>query len=94
MANEIRKENYAAMINALNTFAGSVTTSASEMQSLASVCASALSGEDKAAGEIYKKIRDCQLKYAEAAQQARAIAASMQEELDRAQEEDNVWAED
>ena len=64
------------------------------MQTLASVCTQALGEEDKAVPEIYAKIRDCQLKYAEATNQAKAIAAAMQEELDEQRKEDQVWSND
>ena len=94
MAQRVDEAKYEAMISALYKFASNVYTSASEMQSLASVCAQALSEEDKAVGEIYKKIKDCQLKYAEASNQAKAIAASMQEELDEQRKEDQVWSSD
>lgn len=91
MAQRVDEAKYEAMIAALYKFASSVYTSASEMQSLASVCAQALSEEDKAVGEIYKKIKECQLKYAEATEQAKSIAAAMQEELDEQRKENEVW---
>lgn len=94
MAQRVDEAKYEAMISALYTFASNVYTAASEMQSLASVCAQALSEEDKAVGEIYTKIKDCQLKYAEATNQAKAIAAAMQDELDEQRKEDQVWSSD
>ena len=90
----IDEAKYEAMISALYRFASQVYVSASEMQTLASVCTQALGEEDKAAPEIYAKIRDCQLKYAEATNQAKAIAAAMQEELDEQRKEDQVWSND
>ena len=94
MAQRVDEDKYEAMISALYAFASNVYTAASEMQSLASVCAQALSEEDKAVGEIYTKIKDCQLKYAEATNQAKSIAAAMQEELDEQRKEDQVWSSD
>lgn len=91
MAQRVDEAKYEAMIAALYKFASNVYTSASEMQSLASVCAQALSEEDNAVGEIYKKIKECQLKYAESTEQAKSIAAAMQEELDEQRKEDEVW---
>lgn len=90
----IDEAKYEAMISALYRFASQVYVSASEMQTLASVCTQALGEEDKAVPEIYAKIRDCQLKYAEATNQAKAIAAAMQEELDEQRKEDQVWSND
>lgn len=90
----ISEINYENMIAALNAFASKVYVAASEMQTAASVAAQAIGAEDKAAPEIYAKIRDCQLKYAAATEQAKAIAQAMQEELDRQREEDQVWSED
>ena len=94
MAQRVDEAKYEAMISALDAFASNVYTAASEMQSLTSVCAQALSEEDKAVGEIYTKIKDCQLKYAEATNQAKSIAAAMQEELDEQRKEDQVWSSD
>ena len=94
MAQRVDEAKYEAMISALNTFASNVYTASSEMQSLASVCTQALGEEDKAVGEIYSKIKDCQLKYADACTQARNIAAAMQEELDEQRKEDQVWSSD
>lgn len=94
MAQRVDEAKYEAMISALYTFASNVYTATSEMQSLASVCAQALNDEDKAVGEIYAKIRDCQLKYAEATTKARSIAAAMQEELDEQRKEDQIWNSD
>lgn len=94
MAQKVDEAKYEAMISALYSFASNVYNAASEMQSLASVCAQALSEEDKAVGEIYTKIRDCQLKYAEATNQAKSIAAAMQEELDAQRQENSVWSSD
>lgn len=94
MAQRVDEGKYEAMISALHSFATNVYTSSSEMQTLASVCAQALGEEDKAVGEIYSKIKDCQLKYAEACSQAKAIAAAMQEELDEQRKEDQVWNSD
>lgn len=88
----IDEAKYEAMISALYRFASQVYVSASEMQTLASVCTQALGEEDKAVPEIYAKIKDCQLKYAEATNQAKAIAAAMQEELDEQRKEDQVWS--
>lgn len=94
MAQRVDEAKYEAMISALYTFASKVYIAASEMQTLASVCAQALSDEDKAVGEIYARIRDCQLKYAEATTEARNIAAAMQEELDEQRKEDQIWDSD
>lgn len=94
MAQRVDEAKYGAMISALHTFASNVYSAASEMQSLASVCVQALSEEDKAVGEIYNKIKDCQLKYAEATTQAKSIAAAMQEELDEQKKEDEIWNSD
>lgn len=94
MAERINEANYNAMISALNRFAGTVYTSASEMQSLASVCVQAIGDEDNAAGEIYKRIKECLLKYTEATELAKSIAASMQQELDAAKEDRDNWGSD
>lgn len=94
MAQRVDEAKYEAMISALHAFASNVYTAASEMQSLASVCTQALGEEDKAVGEIYTKIKDCQLKYAEATNEAKSIAAAMQEELDEQKKEDQVWSSD
>lgn len=91
MADKINEPKYEAMISALSTFASSVYAASSELQSLASVCVQAIGDDDKAAPEIYKRIKDSQLKYADATDQAKDIAAKMQEELDDARKEDNVW---
>ena len=94
MAQRVDEAKYEAMISALYAFASNVYNAASEMQSLASVCAQELSEEDKAVGEIYTRIRDCQLKYAEATAKAKSIAAAMQEELDEQRKEDQIWDSD
>lgn len=91
MAQRVDEAKYTAMISALYTFASNVHSVASEMQTLASVCAQALNEEDKAVGEIYAKIQACQQKYAEATRQAKSIAAAMQEELEEQKKEDDVW---
>lgn len=94
MAQRVSEEKYDAMISALYTFASNVYIAASELQTLASVCTQALGEGDKAVDEIYKKIKDCQLKYAEATTQAKSIAAAMQEELDEQRKEDEIWNSD
>lgn len=94
MAERINEANYSAMITALYSFANNVYTSASEMQSLASVCVQAIGDEDNAAGEIYKRIKECLLKYAEATEMAKGIAEKMQEELEAAKEDRNNWSSD
>ena len=91
MAQRVDEAKYEAMIAALYKFASNVYTSASEMQTLAYGCAQILGDEDKAVAEIYKKIKECQLKYAEATNQAKDIAAAMQEELDEQRKENEVW---
>lgn len=90
----INEQSYEAMIAALYHFANTVYSAASEMQILASGCAQGLGEEDKAIPEIYKQIKECQLKYAEAVKKAKDIAAAMQEELDDQRKEDQVWASD
>ena len=91
MAQRVDEAKYEAMISALYSFANNVYNASSEMQSLASICAQALGEEDKAVKEIYAKIKDCQLKYAEATKQAKSIAGAMQEELDVQRKEDSIW---
>ena len=90
----VNETKYAAMISALNAFASNVYTAASEMQTLASVCAQVLGEEDSGVKEIYAKVKACQLQYAAATTQAKKIAASMQEELDDAKKEESVWSGD
>lgn len=94
MAQRVDEAKYEAMISALNAFASNVYTASSEMQTLASVCTQVLGEEDKAVGEIYSKIRNCQLKYADACNQAKSIAAAMQAELEQQRKEDQIWSED
>lgn len=94
MAQRVDEAKYEAMITALYTFATNVYNTASEMQSLATVCTQVLSAEDKAVGEIQTKINDCQVKYADATEKAKKIAAAMQEELDEQRKEDQVWSGD
>lgn len=94
MAQRVDEAKYEAMISALNTFASSVKSASSEMQTHAYGCAQVLSEEDKAVNEIYAKIKDCQLKYAAACTQAQKIAQAMQEELDEQRKEDRVWSSD
>lgn len=90
----IDEAKYEAMISALYRFASEVYNTASEMQTHALVCTQALGEEDKAVPEIYKKIKECQLKYAEVTDQAKDIAEAMQAELDEQRKEDAVWASD
>lgn len=94
MAQRVDEQKYEAMIAALYRFASNVYTAASEMQTLASVCAQALGSEDAAVGEIYLKIKDSQEKYADATGQAKAIAGAMQQELDDIRKEREVWSSD
>ncbi len=91
MAQRVDEAKYEAMIAALYKFASNVYNSSSEMQTLAMVCAQALGEEDKAVGEIYKRIKECQLKYADATDQAKSIASEMQAELDEQRKENEVW---
>lgn len=94
MAQRVDEARYEAMISTLYRFASNVYSASSEMQSLASVCAQTLGDEDSAVGEIYKKIRDSQLKYADATTQAKAIAEAMRAELDEIKAEQAVWSND
>lgn len=94
MAERVDEAKYEAMIEALHTFASNVYTAASSMQDLAYGCAQKLSEEDKAAVEIYKRIKACQLNYAKATEKAREIATAMREELDEQKKEDDLWNED
>ena len=87
----VNEAKYNQMISALYTFAGNVYTSASELQTLASVCVSAIGEEDSAVPKIYNDIKACQLKYMEAVEQAKKIAAAMQEELDEQKKEEAIW---
>lgn len=91
MAYVMDEAKYEAMISALHTFASNIDLASSEMTTLASVCVAALSEEDRAVGEIYKNIKDCQLKYSKAAGQAKIIAQLMQQELDESRKENAVW---
>jgi len=90
----IDEKKYEDMISALHTFASNVYNASSEMQSLATVCASALGDEDPAVSQITSKINECQVKYSDACDTARSIANEMQEELDEQRQENDVWAED
>jgi len=90
----IDEPKYEAMISALYTFASNVYVAASELQTLASACAQVLGEEDIAVKEIYKKVKECQLSYASATNLAKKIAAAMQEELDEARKEREVWEND
>lgn len=94
MAERVIESNYGEMISALYTFASNVYTKASEMQTVASVAASALGDEDSGVAETYKKLRECQLKYCEAVDMAKHIAATMQEELDEIKKEREIWESD
>ena len=94
MADKINEQKYEAMISALQTFASTVSTKASEMQSLAAVCRSALGDNDEGSAEIYKKISECQVKYGDAATEALNIASEMQEELDEQRKEREIWDSD
>lgn len=94
MASKIDEPRYEAMIAALGVFSSSVATAASELQTLASTCVQAIGDDDKAAPEIYKRIKDSQEKYADAAGQAKDIAAKMQQELDDSRKEDGIWNSD
>ena len=94
MAQRVDEQKYETMIAALQMFAGNVYTAASEMQTLAYTCVQAIGDEDKAVPEIYQKVKDAQLKYAEATNQAKSIASAMQEELDEIRKEKEVWNSD
>ncbi len=91
---KINEQAYETMIAALYAFASKVYVSASEMQTLASVCTQAIGEGDKANQEIYGRVRDCTLRYAECTDVAKHIAEQMQFELDRQREEDQVWGDD
>lgn len=94
MADKIDEAKYDAMITALNSFAAKVSEASAEIQSLSSNCVQALGEEDKAVGPIAEKVRVCTGKYAEAAEQAQKIAQQMQQELEEAHREDEIWGSD
>lgn len=90
----INEQKYEEMISVLHTFATNVYNASSEMQSLATVCASALGDEDPAVAQITSQINDCQVKYADVCETARSIANEMQEELDEQRKENEMWSSD
>lgn len=94
MAQRVDEAKYESMITALGIFAQNVYNASTEMQALAGVCVQAIGEEDKAVAEIYKQVKECQEKYAEACAQAKDIATAMQEELDEQRKEDEVWSSD
>lgn len=94
MATRIDEPRYEAMISALSTFASSVSQAASELQTLASACTQVIGDEDKAVPEIYKRIKESQLKYSDATKIAQEIARAMQEELEESRKENAVWSGD
>ena len=94
MANRVIEANYNAMISALYAFASNVYILLSDMQTTTYMCTQALSEEDNAVGEIYPKIKDCTLKYAEATDKAKKVAESMQLELDEMKKEAEIWSSD
>ena len=87
----IDEKCYENMMTALYTFANVVYTKTSEMQTLAYTCTNVLGEEDSGTKEIYKKVSATQIKYAEAAKEARDIAAALQEELEDQKKEDQIW---
>jgi hypothetical protein len=91
MANQVSEQCYEKMISELYSFANNVYNSASEMQTLASVCAQALNEEDPAVQQIYAKIKGCEEKYANATGLAKNIASAMQAELDYMRKEREGW---
>ena len=92
MASVVNEAQYEKMIEALTNFANSVIKKASDMQVLADTGKQALGDNDEGAAELCKKVADCQVKYGDAAKEARDIAQAMQEELDRQRKERAVWA--
>ena len=82
---------YENMMTALYTFANVVYSKATEMQTLAYMCADVLGEEDSGAKEIYKKVSDTRIKYAEAVKEAKDIAAALQEELENQKKEAQIW---
>ena len=91
---QINETCYENMMAALYAFASKIYTKSSEMQTLAYECTNALGEDDSGAKEAYKKIALCQQKYAEAAQEAKNIAAALQEELDNQKKEKEIWTEE
>lgn len=94
MADRIDEAKYAAMIDALQRFAANVSSLAEQMESEAATVNAALGDEDEAIGEINRQLRASELKYMHACKQALNIASSMQEELDEARKERQVWQGD
>ena len=94
MADKIIEAKYEAMINALNQFAVKVGSLADEMDGKSVEAASVLSDEDVAAPQICRNIRESVKKYMYACKDAINIAKAMQEELDEARKEYEIWNED
>lgn len=91
MAEVIDEQKYEEMISALSQFASNVYVAASEMQSCAVVCVSAIGEEDNAVSSIYKGIEKCGLKYTELAKMAKGIVDAMQRELEKQKREKSQW---
>lgn len=87
----VDEAKYEAMIEALNTFANQVSTAVAEMESIAATSVNAIGSEDAAVAPINAQIRKSREKYDLAVQEAKRIAAAMQEELDEQRKEREVW---
>ena len=94
MAQKVNEQKYEAMIAALSRFASNVSTKASEMHTLGSVCKQALGEGDEGAAKAFEELRSCQLKYLKATKQALQIAQAMQAELDAQRKEREIWNND
>lgn len=92
MASKIDKQAYSEMISALQTFATAIGNIADGLQATSEACKGALEEDDAAIPELCDKVTKAGQKYSECAGTARSIAATMQEELDRAIEEERTWA--
>ena len=97
MANgqQVNPQAYGAMIEALESFASSITTFAAQLESTGNKCAQALGTEDSATVKITTEVTNSKSKYEAIAAEARRIASLMQEELDESmKEETEVWDND
>jgi len=88
----VNQPAYEAVISQLNTTAAKIEETVGILADGVNKLAGTLGEEDSAIGPIQTKVAESQGKYEEAVAEARRIAAAMQEELERALQEENVWS--
>lgn len=94
MAGIINTENYENMMNALTAFAQRTLLAGENLKNYCASAGTVLPSHDSAIANIISGARDSAIKYKQVAAGALRIASEINQDLEKAQQEDAIWSQD